>query len=343
MVAKISLPCVADAASPGRRRRPRRRSRCRAPASPYVGAELGRACACGRTGRGTGSVPASRSVVELGEPLGLLGGQPAAGGVARRRARSSVTGRSAAGAHDRCDGSRSPAASVRGRSLGGPTRSPTARAGRHRYVHDPIALAARRRPRRRRRPCVAASRSADRRRRRRRARPTGGAPARNVTVPGDLVSVYNFGALQPAVVDAAVGAAVEAGARGVRRPRLRRSGMVEVTRGGVAVHAAPGPAARGTSRWRSPRCRSTSIGAAMGRDVSALHQRRPGGDERRPRPSLSGAQAGDVLDLVAADGSIVPVRRRPRSLPDAEVGGTELVMSTASGRPARRRRCRPAC
>ena len=44
--------------------------------------------------------------------------------------------------------------------------------------------------------------------------------------------------------------------------------------------------------------------------------------------SLSGAQAGDLIDLVAANGSIVEFRIG-RVAPDAEIGGTEIVMSTA--------------
>jgi hypothetical protein len=44
--------------------------------------------------------------------------------------------------------------------------------------------------------------------------------------------------------------------------------------------------------------------------------------------SFSGAQAGDVLELVAADGSIMPFVVG-RVAPDTEVGGTEVVMSTA--------------
>ncbi|HEY4608478.1 MAG TPA: hypothetical protein VIH06_04720, partial [Ilumatobacteraceae bacterium] len=67
---------------------------------------------------------------------------------------------------------------------------------------------------------------------------TGGAPATNVTAPGDLVSVANFGPLQQGVIDAATAAATEAGGVGV----LGRGfgiGMIEVTRGAAVVHQAP--------------------------------------------------------------------------------------------------------
>ncbi len=155
---------------------------------------------------------------------------------------------------------------------------------------------------------------------------TGGAPARNVTAPGDLVSVYNFGELQPTVADAAISAAVDAGGWGVVG-RGFGIGLVQVARNGVAVHAAPAPA----GFWYFPMSVTAlpidSIGAAMGREVSkfvSAGQVVVG----ETSASLSGAVAGDVLDLVSGDGSIVQFRVG-RVAPDAEVGGTEIVMSTA--------------
>ncbi|MGZ4805537.1 MAG: M15 family metallopeptidase [Ilumatobacteraceae bacterium] len=153
----------------------------------------------------------------------------------------------------------------------------------------------------------------------------GGAPAVNVTAPGDLVSIYNFGPLQPAIADAAISAAAEAGGWGV----LGRGfgiGLVRVTRGGVPIHAAPGPA----GYWYFPMSVTAlpieSIGVAMGRDVSSII-----GSNMvvmgQTSATLVGAQAGDILDLVAADGSIVQFIVG-RVAPDAEVGGTEIVMST---------------
>ncbi|MGZ4792841.1 MAG: M15 family metallopeptidase [Ilumatobacteraceae bacterium] len=153
----------------------------------------------------------------------------------------------------------------------------------------------------------------------------GGAPAVNVTAPGELVSIYNFGPLQPAVADAAISAAAEAGGWGV----LGRGfgiGLVRVTRGGVPIHAAPGPA----GYWYFPMSVTAlpieSIGVAMGRDVSSII-----GSNMvvmgQTSATLVGAQAGDILDLVAADGSIVQFIVG-RVAPDAEVGGTEIVMST---------------
>lgn len=153
----------------------------------------------------------------------------------------------------------------------------------------------------------------------------GGAPAVNVTALGDLVSVYNFGPLQPAVANSAISAAASAGGVGV----LGRGfgiGLVQVTRGGVAVHQAPAP----LGSWYFPTSVTAlpldSIGAVMGRNVSkyiSIGQVVMGSTSA----SLSGAQAGDVLDLASGDGSIVHLTVG-RVAPDEEVGGTEIVMST---------------
>ena len=155
---------------------------------------------------------------------------------------------------------------------------------------------------------------------------TGGAPAFNITQPGDLVSIYNFGPLQPAVTDAAISAAVAAGGWGVVA-RGFGIGLVQVTRGGVPIHQAPLP----LGSWYFPTSVTAipldAIGAAMGRGVSSIistNQVVMGATSA----SLSGAQAGDLIDLVAANGSIVEFQIG-RVAPDEEVGGTEVVMSTA--------------
>jgi D-alanyl-D-alanine carboxypeptidase len=154
----------------------------------------------------------------------------------------------------------------------------------------------------------------------------GGAPAVNVTALGDLVSIYNFGPLQPAVTDAAIKAAVDAGGWGVVG-RGFGIGLVQVTRNGAPVQQAPAP----LGSWYYPTSVTAlpldSIGAVMGREVSkyiAAGQVVMGSTSA----SLSGAQAGDALDLVSADGSIVRFIVG-RVAPDDEVGGTEIVMSTA--------------
>ena len=155
---------------------------------------------------------------------------------------------------------------------------------------------------------------------------TGGAPAQNLSVPGDLVSIYNFGPLQPGIVDAAIGSAVDAGGWGVVG-RGFGIGLVQVTRGGVVVHQAPGP----LGSWYFPTSVTAlpidSIGASLGREVSKFIS---AGTVvmGATSASLSGAQAGDILDFASADGSIVQFIVG-RVAPDAEVGGTEIVMSTA--------------
>jgi hypothetical protein len=153
----------------------------------------------------------------------------------------------------------------------------------------------------------------------------GGAPAVNVTALGDLVSVYNFGPLQPAVANAAISAAVSAGGWGVYG-RGFGIGLVQVTRGGAAIHQAPAPLGTWTFPMSVTALPLDSIGAVMGREVSkyiSVGQVVMGSTSA----SLSGAQAGDVLDLVSGDGSIVHLTVG-RVAPDAEVGGTEIVMST---------------
>ena len=155
---------------------------------------------------------------------------------------------------------------------------------------------------------------------------SGGAPARNLTQPGDLVSVYNFGPLQPAVSDAAISAAAAAGGWGVVA-RGFGIGLAQVTRGGVPIHQAPLP----LGSWYFPTSITAipldALGAVMGRGVSSI----VGANQvvmGETSASLSGAQAGDLIDLVAANGSIVEFQVG-RVAPDAEVGGTEIVMSTA--------------
>jgi hypothetical protein len=155
---------------------------------------------------------------------------------------------------------------------------------------------------------------------------TGGAPARNITPLGDLVSVYNFGPVLPAVAASAQAAAVDAGGWGVPT-RGFGTGLVRVSRGGAVVTEAPGP----YGFWSYPVSITAlpmeALGAVLGRGVSGpisagtivISETSAG---------LFSAQAGDVLDLVGGDGSIVQVVVG-RVAPDDEVGGAELVMSTA--------------
>jgi hypothetical protein len=154
---------------------------------------------------------------------------------------------------------------------------------------------------------------------------TGGAPAVNLSIPGDLVSLYNFGPLRNDVIDAARAAAVDAGGWGVL-VRGFGIGLVRVSRNGVVVHEAPGP----YGFWSFPMAVTAlpveSIGAILGRNVSRYVA---SGTVVVSETSagITGAQAGDVMDLIGGDGSIVQAVIG-RVAPDAEVGGAEIVMST---------------
>jgi len=155
---------------------------------------------------------------------------------------------------------------------------------------------------------------------------TGGAPAQNVTPPGDLVSVYNFGPLQQGVISAATAAATDAGGVGV----LGRGfgiGLIQVTRAGAVVHQAPAPLGSWTFPMSVTALPIDSIGVVMGRDVSSIisqNQVVMGATSA----ALVGAQTGDVLHLLSGDGSIAQFLVG-RVAPDEEVGGTEIVMSTS--------------
>src|ERR1043165_6165209 len=98
---------------------------------------------------------------------------------------------------------------------------------------------------------------------------TGGSPARNLSVPGDLVSVSNFGPLQAGVVSAALASAVDAGGWGVAA-RNFGIGLVRVLRGGVPIHAAPGP----VGFWYFPMAATAlpmdQMGSILGRDISGV-------------------------------------------------------------------------
>ena len=103
-------------------------------------------------------------------------------------------------------------------------------------------------------------------------------------------------------------------------------GVVQVARAGVPVHQAPGP----YGLWYFPVSITAlpldSIGVAMSRDVSKIIS---AGMVvmSETSASINKAQAGDIVDLVAANGSIVQFIVG-RVAPDAEVGGAEIVMST---------------
>jgi D-alanyl-D-alanine carboxypeptidase len=152
----------------------------------------------------------------------------------------------------------------------------------------------------------------------------GGAPAQRlntIAVGGDLVTVFNTGELLPNVGDAAIAAAADVGAVGVIG-RGFGVGMTQLTRDGAAVHQA-------TPGWYFPMSITAlpidgivaSMGAAVATPVSAGQV-----VMGQTSATLTQAQAGDTVNLVGFDGSIVGFVIG-RIAPDAEVGGTEIVMS----------------
>jgi hypothetical protein len=148
------------------------------------------------------------------------------------------------------------------------------------------------------------------------------APAQRISpVATDVVSVYNSGELRASVANAAVNAAREAGAT-IAFGRSASVGMVGLFRGSTPIQLpAPGFSYPMGTTVLPPE----AVGGTMGRDVSALLA--PDAIVMGATTAgLRGAQAGDVLQLVASRGGIVPFRIAA-VLPDARIGGTELLMS----------------
>ena len=150
------------------------------------------------------------------------------------------------------------------------------------------------------------------------------APAERFPGVTDVVSVFNkSNAIQPAVQNASITAAVDAGGAWALG-RGATVGLRSVRRGSSAVKAAPANFQFPVSVTALP---TTAIAPVMGADVSAVvaaGQVVMGSSGA----SLNGAQAGDTLELVADDGSskwftIGLVAD------DAAVGGAEVVMSPA--------------
>ncbi|MFN8022666.1 MAG: M15 family metallopeptidase [Acidimicrobiales bacterium] len=153
----------------------------------------------------------------------------------------------------------------------------------------------------------------------------GAAPATRITPPVDVVSIGVSGVMPPAVI-----ATVEDVGRQINAPSvLGRSfnvGLWAVRRAEAPVQLA-GEGASGV--WQFPmsatalpveaigRVMTAPVAAAISQGFVVLN---------RTSANLRGAQVGDTLDLIAADGN---ARRFVLGYiaPDAEVGGAELVMS----------------
>jgi len=138
----------------------------------------------------------------------------------------------------------------------------------------------------------------------------------------DLVSVYQTGEMTPAIRDAALAAAAQAGAPASVGRGFTIS-LTRVRRGGAVIQAAQGPG------WAFPMSVTALpldvVGAVMGRHIaSPISQGAVVMGETSA--SLRGAKEGDTIDLLAANGSIKTFTIGLVA-PDAEVGGTEIVMS----------------
>ncbi len=144
-------------------------------------------------------------------------------------------------------------------------------------------------------------------------------------VATDVVTIYNSGNLRPEVAGAAINAARQSGAA-IAFGRSASVGMIGVYRGANAVQLAdPGFAFPMGVTALAPE----AVGNTMGRGVSR-HLANDTVVMSATSAALPGrsVRAGDVLQLVAAWGGAVNFRVAA-VLPDAQIGGAELLMSTA--------------
>jgi len=154
----------------------------------------------------------------------------------------------------------------------------------------------------------------------------GPAGALAPAVPGvpllDAVSVAQTGELTASVRDAAFAAASDAGAPAVVG-RGFSAGLTRVRRGATVVQQSSGPG------WAFPMAITALpvdvIGAVMGRSISGpISQGMV--VMGSTSASIRGAQAGDIIDLMAANGGVRSFMIG-RIASDDEVGGTEIVLS----------------
>ena len=159
---------------------------------------------------------------------------------------------------------------------------------------------------------------------------TVGAPAQatlqaeSMFAPVDVVSIYQrSNALSPDVGARAI-SAIENVRGAWALGRGASVGMARVSRNGATIQQAPDGFAYPMSTTALP---PEAVGALMGRNVSGILAQ---GQVvmGATTANLRGAKAGDVVDVVAANGSVVSFTIGMVAS-DAVVGGTELLMSTA--------------
>jgi hypothetical protein len=143
-------------------------------------------------------------------------------------------------------------------------------------------------------------------------------------VATDVVSIFNSGPLRADVAARALTAARQAGASAAFG-RSASVGMVGLLRGSTPVQLPPAGFAYPMGITGLP---LDAVGSTMGRDVSALLA----SDALimgETSAGLRGARVGDSAQLVGATGATVGFRVAG-ILPDARIGGAEVLMSTAA-------------
>lgn len=157
---------------------------------------------------------------------------------------------------------------------------------------------------------------------------TGGAPAVPITpVASDVVTIYNSGGLRSDVAAHAEAAARQAGAA-IAFGRSASVAMTAIRRGNTVTQA---PAAGFAYPMGTTVLPPEVVGSTMGRDV-AKHLAADAvimGETSATLPGRNVA-AGDTVQLTASWGAAVQFRVAA-VLPDARIGGTEFLMSSAGG------------
>lgn len=153
---------------------------------------------------------------------------------------------------------------------------------------------------------------------------TGVAARVRIAAAGDLVSISQVSQLSTGTIDAATAAAREAGATASLASGFS-VGMISVRRGESYVQQAIGSG----GLWQYPMSVTVmpvdTLRAIMGDRIASVIA---GGAVvmGATTAGLRGAQVGDLIDLVSAGGTVVTFTIGGIAT-DAEVGGTEVVMS----------------
>ena len=147
------------------------------------------------------------------------------------------------------------------------------------------------------------------------------APAERLSGDEEVVTVFNSGALTADVMQRALQAVTAAGGTG-EIGRSASTGMQRVRLGGAIVQQAPFGAVFPMATTMLPkRAVFALMGASVAASLSAtslvMGERTAG---------LRGAQAGDVVDLVASNGTVIAFTIGA-VVSDDVTGGTELLMS----------------